>query len=100
MTPEHRRQTAERSLPLLDLTDLNADCTHDDIDRLCERAQTPHGTVGAICIWPRYVAHAHSKLAGTDIPIATVVNFPDGNQDVDITTGRNRTGHRRWRRRD
>ncbi len=85
MTPEHRRQTAERSLPLLDLTDLNADCSRDDIDRLCQRAQTPHGPVGAICIWPRYISRAQGKLAGTGIPIATVVNFPDGNQDVATT---------------
>lgn len=85
MTPESRRQTAARSLPLLDLTNLNEDCSHEDIDRLCERADTPHGTVGAICIWPRFVAYAHSRLLGKGIPIATVVNFPGGNQDVDIT---------------
>lgn len=85
MTPEHRHQTAVRALPLLDLTNLNGDCSHEDIDTLCKRADTPHGPVGAICIWPRYVAHAHVRLINTNIPIATVVNFPDGNQEIDLT---------------
>jgi deoxyribose-phosphate aldolase len=85
MTPEHRSQIAVRALPLLDLTNLNGDCSREDIDTLCKRADTPHGTVGAICIWPRYVAHAHARLINTNIPIATVVNFPSGNQDIDIT---------------
>ncbi|MDA8870141.1 deoxyribose-phosphate aldolase [Rhizobiaceae bacterium] len=84
MTPEHRRQTAERSLPLLDLTDLGDASSLDTATTLCERAITPHGTVGAVCIWPRYVSHARDLLAGR-VPIATVVNFPGGNQQIDIT---------------
>ena len=79
-----------RALPLVDLTDLNEGCNHDDIDRLCKRAQTPYGNVAAICIWPRYVAHAHKRLSGTGIPIATVVNFPGGNQSVDMTVAETR----------
>ncbi len=90
MTPEERKTIAQRALPLVDLTDLTEGCNRDDIDRLCERAQTPHGAVGAICIWPRYVAHAHKRLAGTGIPIATVVNFPGGNQGVDMTVAETR----------
>ena len=85
MTTEERKQVASRALPLVDLTDLTEGCNRDDIDRLCERAQTPHGNTAAICIWPRYVAHAHKRLSGTGIPIATVVNFPGGNQSVDMT---------------
>jgi len=90
MTPEERKRVAARALPLVDLTDLNEGCNHDDIDRLCKRAQTPHGNVAAICIWPRYVAHVHKQLSGTDIPIATVVNFPGGNQSVDMTVAETR----------
>ncbi len=90
MTPEERKQVAARALPLVDLTDLTEGCNHDDIDRLCTRAQTPHGNVAAICIWPRYVAHAHKQLIGTGIPIATVVNFPGGNQAIDMTVAETR----------
>ena len=80
-TPE---QTARRAIGLLDLTDLNEDTNHEAIDRLCERAVTPHGTVAAICIWPRFVSHARGRLNGS-IPIATVVNFPHGGTDAEIT---------------
>ncbi len=85
MTPEKRKQTAQRALALVDLTDLSDACDHKAIDNLCRRAQTPFGPTGAICIWPRYVSHAHQQLIGTGIPIATVVNFPGGNQSVDMT---------------
>ena len=80
MTP---KDIARRAIGLLDLTDLNEDCTHEAIDALCERAVTPHGLVAAICIWPRFVSHARRQL-NEAIPIATVVNFPHGGTDVEI----------------
>lgn len=70
--------TAKRALASLDLTDLNDDCDEDAVTRLCKRAQTSHGPVAAICIWPRFVAHARSVLKSAPIRIATVVNFPGG----------------------
>ena len=79
-----REAVARRALPLVDLTDLNADCTHESIDRLCERAITPRGAVAAICIWPRFVSHARTRLDGA-VPIATVVNFPEGGTNDEIT---------------
>jgi len=90
LTQEERKQVAQRALSLVDLTDLNENCTHEAIDALCVRAQTPFGPVAAICIWPRFVSHAKKQLRGTNIPIATVVNFPGGNQDVDITRAETR----------
>jgi len=68
---------AARALACLDLTDLNDDCDEAAIDALCARAVTPHGSVAAICIWPRFVAYARKRLA-PDVKIATVVNFPTG----------------------
>ena len=79
-----REAIARRALPLVDLTDLSAECTHADIDRLCERAITPRGAVAAICIWPRFVSHARGRLDGA-LPIATVVNFPEGGTNDEIT---------------
>ncbi|GAB4362927.1 MAG: deoxyribose-phosphate aldolase [Oricola sp.] len=77
-----RKDTASRALALIDLTNLNDDCTPEDIDALCGQAVTPFGSVAAICIWPRFVARARKAL-GTDsgIRIATVVNFPSGDGD-------------------
>ena len=71
---------ARRALPLLDLTNLNDDCTADDIGDLISRARTPFGPVAAVCIWPRFVEQAAKALGNTPIRIATVVNFPSGNE--------------------
>ncbi len=57
------RETAAVGLSLLDLTDLDASCTPEAIDRLCARAQTPFGNVAAICIQPRFVPRARLELA-------------------------------------
>ena len=74
-------QAARRALASLDLTDLNDDCDAAAIERLCGRAVTGHGAVAAVCIWPRFVAQARPLLAGTGVKIATVVNFPSGDED-------------------
>lgn len=83
MNSHELRGTAAAALTLLDLTDLTDDCTPEAVEALCERARTNHGNVAAICIWPRFVAHARAIL-GQDSPvkIATVVNFPSGEQPV------------------
>lgn len=77
-----RKDTASRALGLIDLTNLNDDCTPEDIDALVDQAATEFGNVAAICIWPRFVAQARKRLGdGSDIRIATVVNFPSGDGD-------------------
>lgn len=77
------REAAAFALSLLDLTNLRDDCDNAAIENLCLRAQTPYGNSAAICIWPRFVAHAR-QILGDDHPvrIATVVNFPSGNLAV------------------
>jgi deoxyribose-phosphate aldolase len=77
-----RRQQAKRVLALVDLTNLDDACTEADVDRLCERAHGPFGDVAAVCVWPRFVARAVQNLRGTQIAVATVVNFPSGDDDV------------------
>ncbi|MEE9375900.1 MAG: deoxyribose-phosphate aldolase [Rhizobiaceae bacterium] len=85
MNEKTRKIIAARALTMVDLTDLSEECTDAAIDHLCKRAQTPFGPVGAICIWPRFVAHAKTQLQGSAIPIATVVNFPGGYQTIEQT---------------
>ncbi|MEM8541366.1 MAG: deoxyribose-phosphate aldolase [Pseudomonadota bacterium] len=77
-----RKTIAERSLGLIDLTNLDDDCSSADIDDLCARAQTPFGNTAAVCVWPRFVAQSVGLLEGTDIDVATVVNFPTGDGDI------------------
>ena len=70
---------AARALACLDLTDLSDSCDDARIDALCARAETPHGPVAAVCIWPRFVARARRRLGpGHRVRIAAVVNFPGG----------------------
>ncbi len=73
---------AARALACLDLTDLSDDCDEEAIATLCRRAVTPHGSVAAICIWPRFVTLAKAQLA-PDVKVATVVNFPSGNEPAE-----------------
>lgn len=74
---------ARRAITLLDLTELGDDATPDDVTALCRRAVGPHGTVAAVCVWPRHVSMAGRLLAGSGVRIATVVNFPSGDDAID-----------------
>jgi deoxyribose-phosphate aldolase len=78
-----QRETAARPLQLLDLTDLSDNCRSVDIDTLCRRAKTLYGPVAAVCTWPRFVAQAKRQLDSSGVRIATVINFPDGGEDLE-----------------
>ena len=72
---------ARLAISLLDLTDLGDDTDADAAEELCRRARD--AGVAAVCVWPAYVAVCVDALAGTDIRVATVVNFPSGEEPVD-----------------
>jgi deoxyribose-phosphate aldolase len=76
--------TARQALACLDLTLLNEGDTESDIERLCERAVSPFGSVAAVCVWPRFAALARARLPAS-IGVAAVANFPDGSTDIDRT---------------
>ncbi len=78
---ENRTDLARKVLGLIDLTDLNATSSDTAVAALCAKATTPYGKVAAICIWPRFVKGAKPLLKDTGIRIATVVNFPGGDED-------------------
>jgi deoxyribose-phosphate aldolase len=70
-------------ITLLDLTSLNDDDTAATIDALCVKALTPAGPVAAVCVLPQFVQTAAEALDGTGVRVATVVNFPQGEDDAD-----------------
>lgn len=76
-----RIAVARRAIELIDLTDLADDRAGDGIDELCRRA-AEHGTA-AVCVWPEHVARCVELLDGTGVRVATVVNFPSGDEPVD-----------------
>ncbi len=83
------RQLAELAISLIDLTDLTNDCQPTSIAALCERA-IRHGTA-AVCVWPDFVAQSVGLLADSPVVVATVVNFPTGDErpfSVGVMTSR------------
>ena len=74
---------AARALATLDLTDLSDGCTEPAVASLLRRARTKHGDVAAVCIWPQFVSQAAEALRGSAVKIATVINFPQGGEDIE-----------------
>jgi len=70
----------------IDLTSLQENDTEEKIATLCEKAKTPFGNVAAVCIYPQFVTTAWKNLMETPIKIATVANFPSGNDPIEKTT--------------
>ncbi len=78
---------AQRALSLMDLTTLNDDDTDEKVIDLCHKAKSPAGNTAAICIYPRFIPIARKTLrqiGAEGVQIATVTNFPHGNDDIDI----------------
>ncbi len=75
-----RTDRARRAIGLIDLTDLSDDHAPDGIAELCRRARA-HGTA-AVCVWPEFVARCAELLDGSRVRVATVVNFPSGDEPV------------------
>jgi deoxyribose-phosphate aldolase len=75
------------AISLMDLTTLNDNDTDIKVIQLCKGAKTKVGNTAAVCIYPRFIPIARKALStqnSTTIKIATVTNFPHGNDDLDI----------------
>jgi len=75
-------ELAAKIISLMDLTSLDQNDTADKIRTLCEHGVTPYGAVAAVCVYPEFVETASSTLAGTKVSVATVANFPYGNDEL------------------
>lgn len=81
------KAAALRALKLMDSTTLNDDDTDAKVIELCKNAKTAVGNTAAVCIYPRFIPVAKKQLReqGTpEVRIATVTNFPHGNDDIEI----------------
>lgn len=91
MTPDIQnadlQNAARRALVCLDLTNLDESCDAAAVAELCRRAQTPEGSVAAVCVWPAFVGQAKAALRNTGVKVATVINFPTGEDDLDEAKG-------------
>ncbi len=77
------KSVARRALALIDLTELGDKATAAEVTDLCRRAVGPQGTVAAVCVWPRHVSLAAGHLRNTKVRVATVVNFPSGDDSIE-----------------
>ncbi len=71
---------AARILPLVDLTSLSGEETEADIEALVDRGMAKG--VAAICVYPQFVAASRQRLGTDPVHLASVVNFPDGSDDI------------------
>lgn len=76
-----RAALARRALPLLDLTDLSDTSTAAAVENLCGKARA--SGVAAVCVWPDFVAGSVRALRGSGVRVATVINFPEGGEDIE-----------------
>lgn len=81
MTHRSPHDVARLALACLDLTSLNDGDDEAAIAALCARAHGPHGTVAAVCVWPRLARFARSHVPAS-VAVAAVANFPDGGTDL------------------
>jgi deoxyribose-phosphate aldolase len=84
---ETEKQAAKLAISLMDLTSLTDQELPQDIEDLCKQAKSLGGNTAAICIFPRFIPLAKKILAQQGTPhikIATVTNFPHGNDDIAI----------------
>lgn len=71
-------------LRCLDLTSLGEDDTPARAAELARKAATPFGQPAALCVYPELIVAARMGLARAgiaEVPVATVVNFPEGAAD-------------------
>ena len=74
------KRSIEELAALIDHTNLHADATAADIERLCEEA-TEYG-FGAVCVNQAQVKLASTLLAGSPVRVATTVAFPLGQTSI------------------
>ncbi len=74
----------EKIFSLLDLTSLQDSDNAASIAALCRKAQGAGTEVAAVCVYPPFVRDAVAHLFSTSIKVATVVNFPRGDETWDV----------------
>lgn len=72
-------------IALIDFTRLNDEDSTEAIETFCQHALTSQGPVAAVCVYPQFITAAKKALENTSIPVATVANFPTGNDSLAVT---------------
>lgn len=79
MNPNLKLDTEKAVASLIDHTLLKPEASQADIERLCQEAR--EHSFASVCINPHWIRLAAAKLAGTTVPVCTVIGFPLGAND-------------------
>lgn len=71
---ESSRQSAQRMLPLLDLTYYEGRDTSTIVRRLCQQAVTEYGSIAAVCVLPGFVKLARSLIHDDAVQIIALID--------------------------
>eukprot|EP00435_Cladocopium_sp_Y103_P016915 s581_g4.t1 len=83
------REMKRKMVSLMDLTTLDKEGdTEDKVKQLVEKGSVANALqteVAAVCVYPEFVAAAKEQIAalGSQMRVATVVNFPSGDGEVE-----------------
>lgn len=72
------KEMCQKAIASLDLTSLNDNDTNEVIKNLCQQAKSSSVPTASVCVYPQFVNLAANELKDTSISIATVINFPKG----------------------
>jgi len=72
------KEMCQKAIASLDLTSLNDNDTNEVIKKLCQQAKSSSVPTASVCVYPQFVNLAANELKDTSISIATVINFPKG----------------------
>lgn len=78
-------ELAQKIYQLLDLTSLNDSDTENSVAVFLNQAKSSFGHVAAVCLAPSFVRMAHAQFLSSPVKVATVANFPNGDQDIETT---------------
>jgi deoxyribose-phosphate aldolase len=69
-------------IQFIDLTNLSNEVTEKELIELCKKCQSKMYKVAALCVERKYVAFCKQYLSSSDILVASVFNFPNGDQEI------------------
>lgn len=66
----------------IDLTNLSNDLTEKELVELCNKCESKNYKVAALCIEKKYIKFCKQCISSSDMLIASVFNFPNGDQEI------------------
>ena len=86
----------KKIISILDYTSLKEKDNEKTVEVFCQKANTVLGPVAAICLYPKFIKYAKNLLQKSKIKIATVINFPHGNENLESIKKTDKKSFKRW----